>query len=75
LRKRHEADAKLVGNGRTKKKPTRVDADDFIDSLLRNWCRKISTEARNNTPSSEWGDILKNNSGFWKIGHVAHGCV
>jgi len=54
---RHEADAKLVGQRRTKKKPTRVDADDFIDSLLRNWCRKISTEARNNTPSFRIGVI------------------
>ena len=35
-----EADAKLVGNRRTKKKPTRVDADDFIDSLVAQLVQK-----------------------------------
>jgi hypothetical protein len=37
---RHEADAKLVSNRRTKKKPTRVDADDFIDSLVAQLVQK-----------------------------------
>jgi len=44
--------------------------------LLRNWCRKISTEARNNTPSFRIGVIsLKIIPVFGKSGHVAHGCV
>src|SRR5205814_2276428 len=70
---RNEADPKLVGNGRPKKKSSRVDPDDFVDLLTpTTFQEKIDRCPEKLVIAQDGSDVFEDDSLFWKIRHVAN---
>src|SRR5437667_9645520 len=72
LAQRDEPDSQLIGDSRSKEKPSRVDPDDLIDLFAATVIdENIDGRAKQCSVIKNWGDVFENDSFFRKIRDIA----